>query len=80
MSPTECKGFTIERIDYEGSTIYETLYALLHDGTVIKTDEHKRTNEFGGKGRRWFATGHDFAWLKENAEFIGSYPTPSTRI
>ena len=74
-----CKGFSTTRIDTLNQVILETLYALLDDGTVLVTNEHKRTNEFGATGRRWFATAINADWLKANAEFIGNYPIPSTR-
>ena len=73
-----CKGFMTTRI--EGEDILEVHYALLPDGTVLVTKELKRTNDFGGKNRRWFVCEHDAQWLKENAEFIGNYHSPSTRI
>ena len=71
-----CKGFSTTRIDYDNQEILETLYALLSDGTVLKTGEHKRTSEFNAKGRRWYLESS----LPGNAEFIGNYPVPSTRI
>jgi len=70
-----CKGFSTTRVDTLNQVILETLYALLEDGTVLVTNEHKRTNEFGAKGRRWFV-----GEKPDNAEFIGNYPVPSTRI
>ena len=72
-----CKGFMTTRIDND--KILEVHYALLTDGTVLITKELNRTNDFGGKNRRWFVCEHDAAWLKANAEFIGNYPVPSTR-
>ena len=73
---TLCKGFSTTRIDYDAGEIIETLYALLADGTVLKTGEHKRTNEFCRKGRRWYVSES----VPSEAEFIGNYPIPSTRI
>jgi hypothetical protein len=70
-----CKGFSTSRIDYDKSEILEVLYAKLDDGTVLVTNEHKRTNEFDAKGRRWFVG----EGVPEVAEFIGHYPVPSTR-
>jgi prophage tail gpP-like protein len=73
-----CKGFSTTRID--GNQIIEVLYALLNDGTVLVTKEHNRTNEFATAGRRWFVSELNADWLKSNAEFIGNYEVPSTRI
>ena len=69
-----CKGFSTTRIGND--EILEVLYALLPDGTKLCTGEHRRTNEFAAKGRRWFVSDS----IPSTAEFIGNYPVPSTRI
>ena len=60
-----CKGFSTTRI--ADDKILEVLYALLPDGTVLCTSEHRRTNEFAAKGRRWFVSDS----IPSTAEFIG---------
>lgn len=72
-----CKGFLTTRIDYDNQQILETLYALLEDGTVLATNEHKRGNTFLNEDYQWHVSKADWYWLKDSAEFIGNYPIPS---
>lgn len=71
-----CKGFSLTRIDHDKQEILEVLYALLDDGTVLKTNEHKKINQFNTIKRRWYVA----EGLPNDAEFIGNYAVPSTRI
>lgn len=75
-----CKGFLATRIDREAGEIKETRYAKLPDGSVLKSDESRRSDDFekGHVFRKTSMTGEDITAMVAagEIEFIGNYPIP----
>jgi len=65
------QGYVVER--FEGDKLMETLYGVLPDGRVKKSNEHRKDSFFDRKGRTWEVC----AKLPEGAIFIGRYPLPA---
>lgn len=72
-----CLGYAIFRLDYDENEIFETLFAVLPNGTVLKADERKKTIVFSSD--TWSETTLTADELRkiDGVEFIGNYPTPT---
>lgn len=70
-----CKGYRASRFDETSDEMVETLYAVLSDGTVLKSDERRFSISFNRPG---FAVSNMTPdQVKATAEFIGNYPVPA---
>lgn len=75
-----CNGYMTTYKHTNNNDIFETHWAVLHNGTILAScDIHSPTNHFGkhrnGKPAHWTQADE----LPKEATFIGRYPAPKVQ-